>query len=421
MENNLWVALISLILSAFFSGMEIAFVSTNAVEIELLRKNSLSRSRLFQSLINSPSRYIVLILIGNNIALTTYGYAISQLLVPLLTWVPLSPAIELLAETIIATLFILLFAEYLPKALFYRKGYLLLRLFSLPISLFYLLLFPIVLFSEKLSNSLMKCFRSAGGAHHPTQPNKADLSEFLLHVQQDNFHAKECELVQQTEMLRKSLLIEQVQARDIMVPRTRIVAAPVETNLTELRQLFIESGHSRIPIYEKDIDHVLGYFHATLLFNGKHQIKEQVKPILFIPESKSAKELLHILSSTHAGIVMVVDEFGGTAGLITLEDILEYLFGDIEDEHDTHRHCLERKIANDRYLLEGHSRVVLLNKRFNLNLPVHEEHETLAGLLFFVYQKIPMEGESIVVGEYTCRIVKASANTISVVELKKKM
>ena len=332
-----------------------------------------------------------------------YGMFMSDLLARQLASFQLSVGVELLLETIISTLIILFFAEFLPKTVFRLRSNLFLKIFAIPVFLFYLLFFPLSYFSVWLGGILLRLF--TGRKLEQKEPNRAfgkvDLNNLIDEGETDNDLEEE---VHEIKLFRNALDFSEVKLRECIVPRPDVVALPIDSTIEELAKLFIETGLSRILIYKESIDDIIGYVHISSLFHHPETIEKALSKILIVPETMPAQRLLNLFFKDQKSIAVVVDEFGITAGIVTIEDIMEEIFGEIEDEHD-HLNLKEVRISEHEYIFSGRLEVDYLNEKYHLNLEEREEYETLAGFILYFNQSIPQEGEEIQVNDLTFKIL----------------
>ena len=403
MTATLSVILICLLLSAFFSGMEIAFLTSNKLRIEI-DKSKKGVTQALIDLFNSHSgMYNTTIMVGNNVFKEIYGKYMSDLLVKQIEFLHLSIGVELFVETLVSTLIILVFAEFLPKTVFRLRSNLFLKLFSVPVFLFYLLFFPLSYFSVWLGGWLLRIFTGRKLGHK--EPNRAfgkvDLNNL---IEEGEVNARQEEEMHEIKLFRNALDFSEVKLRECIVPRPDVVALSIDSSIEELTQLFIDTGLSRILIYKESIDDIIGYVHISTLFKDPPTIAKALSRVLIVPETMSAQRLLNLFIRDQKSVAVVVDEFGITAGIVTIEDIMEEIFGEIEDEHD-HLNLKEVMISEQEYIFSGRLEVDYLNEKYHLDLEEREEYETLAGLVLYFNQSIPQEGETIVVNNLTFKIL----------------
>ena len=403
MTATLSVILICLLLSAFFSGMEIAFLTSNKLRIEIDKSKKGVTQALIDLFISHSGMYITTLLVGNNVVMVIYGIFMSDLLVKQFEFLHLSIGVELFVETLVSTLIILVFAEFLPKTVFRLRSNLFLKLFSVPVFLFYLLFFPLSYFSVWLGGWLLRIFTGRKLGHK--EPNRAfgkvDLNNL---IEEGEVNARQEEEMHEIKLFRNALDFSEVKLRECIVPRPDVVALSIDSSIEELTQLFIDTGLSRIFIYKESIDDIIGYVHISTLFKDPPTIAKALSRVLIVPETMSAQRLLNLFIRDQKSVAVVVDEFGITAGIVTIEDIMEEIFGEIEDEHD-HLNLKEVMISEQEYIFSGRLEVDYLNEKYHLDLEEREEYETLAGLVLYFNQSIPQEGETIVVNDLTFKIL----------------
>lgn len=415
--NLYLLILITILLSAFFSGMEIAFVSANKLRLELDKQSEPISSRILKFVTANSGQYIATMLVGNNIALVVYGIAFAALLEPVFQVWFQSESFILFLQTVVSTLIILVFAEFLPKTLFRIFPNTLLNIFSVPLAIFYVLFYPITRFSISITNMLLKgLFKTDVGA---TQKNpvfsRVDLDEFVKETDANGPEKKE-KVETEVKLFKNALDFSKVKLREIMVPRTEIEMLELGASIAELRQKFVETGYSRILFYRENIDNIIGYVHSSVLFHNPDSIEPYIKKVLIVPETMPANKLLSTFIQEHKSIAIVVDEFGGTSGMVTSEDILEEIFGEIEDEHDT-RDIIEKKISDTEYIFSARAEIDLLNEKYFLELPEAEEFETIAGLILFYHESIPKINTVVKIGKFHFKILKATNTKIELVKL----
>ena len=403
MTATLSVILICLLLSAFFSGMEIAFLTSNKLRIEIDKSKKGVTQALIDLFISHSGMYITTLLVGNNVVMVIYGIFMSDLLVKQFEFLHLSIGVELFVETLVSTLIILVFAEFLPKTVFRLRSNLFLKLFSVPVFLFYLLFFPLSYFSVWLGGWLLRIFTGRKLGHK--EPNRAfgkvDLNNL---IEEGEVNARQEEEMHEIKLFRNALDFSEVKLRECIVPRPDVVALSIDSSIEELTQLFIDTGLSRILIYKESIDDIIGYVHISTLFKDPPTIAKALSRVLIVPETMSAQRLLNLFIRDQKSVAVVVDEFAITAGIVTIEDIMEEIFGEIEDEHD-HLNLKEVMISEQEYIFSGRLEVDYLNEKYHLDLEEREEYETLAGLVLYFNQSIPQEGETIVVNDLTFKIL----------------
>ena len=408
--------LITMILSAFFSGMEIAFVSSNRM-LAQMDKEKMGISKRFLSLFfNNSNSFVSTMLVGNNIVLVVYGILIARLFDQTI-FAGMDAAFTVPADTVLSTLIILFTGEFLPKTLFQSNPNRLMRVFAFPAYLFYVILWPISRFATFLSGLILRLFRVripkdaiSGGF------SKVDL-DYLIQSSIDNARSNE-EIENEVKIFHNALDFPDTKVRDCMVPRTEINSVDINTcTLDELRQKFIESGNSKIIVYTEDIDHIKGYIHSSELFKNPSSWKDGIRSMPFVPETMPAQKLMQILLQQKKSLGVVVDEFGGTSGIVSLEDIVEEIFGEIEDEHDSLKYVAKQTNENE-YLLSARLEIDKVNEMFSLDLPESEEYMTLGGLILNAYRSFPKLNEIVKIGKFEFKIIKIATAKIELVQLK---
>ncbi|MDD3077684.1 MAG: hemolysin family protein [Paludibacter sp.] len=413
MENLIYIFW-SLLFSAFFSGMEIAFVSSNKLRFELDRKQKNLSSSIISVFYKNPQQYISTMLVGNNISLVIYGMLMAQLLDPALAVLG-NQLLITLAQTLIATSIVLLTGEFLPKTIFRINPNLWLRVFSWLLFVFYIILYPISSFSTWISVRIMKLF-GVKTSSDTTQNmfSRIDLN-YLIQESIENTESQQ-EIDNEVKILQNALDFSKVKLRDCSIPRTEIIALDYNTDVETLKQTFIETGLSKIPIYKNDIDNIVGYIHSSEMFEHQREWRKHINQIPIVPENMAAQKLMKLFMQQKKSIAVVVDEFGGTSGIITLEDIMEEIFGEIEDEHDTRDYIAEQTNKNE-YLFSGRLEVRAINSKFNINIPESDDYETIAGFILHYHQHFPKVNELIKIENFSCKCVKVTNNRIELVRL----
>ncbi len=418
MEVLIITIFVTILFSAFFSGMEIAFVSANKLRLELDKQQNFVSARILSLFTQHPGQYIATMLVGNNIALVIYGIAFAKLLEPFFfQWVQ-TDSLVLLLQTISSTLLILVTAEFLPKTLFRINPNTFLRFFSVPLAFFYFLFYPVTKLTMGISSALLKVFFKSTYSKQvkKTVFNRVDLDHFVKEQNEDQTLGEE-EVENEVKLFRNALDFSKVKLREVMVPRTEMEVMDVNSSMDELIQKFIETGYSRILFYQDNIDNIIGYIHHSTIFSNPGSIRSNLNKVLIVPETMPASKLLSKFIQQHRSIAIVVDEFGGTSGMVTSEDILEEIFGEIEDEHDT-VDFVERKLSENEYILSARIELDDLNEKYNLGFPVEENFETLAGFILFHHESIPKINAIIDIEHYRFKILKATNTKIELVNLK---
>ncbi len=406
--------IISVLFSAFFSGMEIAYVSSNKLKIELYRKERSFNSKIVSFLSRYPGQYIVTMLIGNNIALVIYGiFMVIKLEGFIPDFITSEPAI-LLIQTIISTLIILFVAEFLPKTLFRLSPNTALKLFAIPVYLFYIVLYPITRFTIIISNVIIRVITGTPVEEETAVFGKIDLDHLVSEVPLENIQQSETE--HEIKIFQNALDFSNVKLRDCMVPRPEIVALNDDCQLEELTQRFIETGLSKILIYRESTDNIIGYINSKSLFRNPEEIKTLILNLPIVPETMPANKLMQLFIREHNSIAVVVDEFGGTSGIVTLEDLIEEIIGEIEDEHDVSE-LTENQISDNEYIFSGRHEIDYLNEKYGLGIPESDNYETLAGLILYYYESIPKINERIIIEPFTFRILDVGETRIELIQL----
>lgn len=406
--------IIALLFSAFFSGMETAFVSSNKLRMQLQKQTQNIASTILDVFYTNEKQFVSTMLVGSYISLVAYGILFSNLFSPWkdkLSSIYISTFLQLL----IATAIILITSRFLPKAIFKINSNLWLRLFSPVLLFFYVVLYPIAWMGSSLSLQFLKLLR----VDIPEKTEENIFSKINInYLLQDNAETKESlkDIEKDVTIFKNALDFSNVKLRDCLIPRTEIVSLEHGATVATLKQTFIETGLSKIVIYKEDIDNIVGYIHASEMFQHQKDWKKHIKQIPIVPENMAAQKLMRIFMQQKKSIAVVVDEFGGTAGIVTLEDIMEQIFGDIEDEHDVKGHKAE-KTGDNEYLFEGRVEVEEANRLFDLNIPLSDDYTTIAGYILHVHQHFPKLNEVIRMDKYTFKCVKVTNNRIELVKM----
>lgn len=403
-----------LILSAFFSGMEIAYLTSDRLRVEVDLSKGGVVSKALKMLFRNPDRYVTTVLVGNNIVLVMYGLLMSLILDPYLEQFIHSGWLLVLVDSLISTLVIIVFGEYLPKSQFKRNPNSAMRHFSLLSAFFYFLLLPITLFCSVLSRGFLRLMGVRGNQavvhrHLTTIDLDHYLSDTLLHDDDQGTLNTEVKIIQ------NAIGFSDVRARDCMVPRSEVVACDLATPLETLRGIFVSTGLSKIIVYDGSIDNVVGYIHSSEMFRGDDW-QERMKQALFVPESVFGHKLMKQLMQRKQSVAIVVDELGGMAGIVTMEDLVEEIFGDIEDEHDK-KQLVIRQIDDSNYIFSARCEIDLINEEYHLNLPESDEYNTLAGLILAHHGDIPKTREIVEIGKLRFTILRSSSTRIELVKL----
>jgi CBS domain containing-hemolysin-like protein len=411
------VIILSLLLSAFFSGIEIAFIHANKIRLELDKKQALLPSKLITLYIGNPVQFTACMLIGKVLSFVTFGIGFIQFLHPLLS-IHLPAFGSYIMELVILFLITLLVAEYLPSIIFRLNPNGLLNFFSIPTAFFYFLLYPLALIFLNISRKLLNFIlgEQNNNLNEKLIFSRLDLDHLVITSEKSNYTQNDEEIDNEVKLFRNALDFSKVRLREIMIPRTEMVVMDSNATVEELLQKFIETGYSRILFYEENIDNIIGYIHHSVIFSKPESIKDNLSKVLTVPETMPANKLLGMLVQQRLSIAIVVDEFGGTSGMVTSEDILEQIFGDIEDEHDT-VDLLKKQIKPNEYILSGRAELDDLNEQFNLGFKEKEEYETLAGFILYHYESIPKVNTIIEIEKYRFKILKATHTKIELVHL----
>ncbi|ATA72781.1 hemolysin [Capnocytophaga sp. H4358] len=399
------IIIICLILSAFFSGFEIAYVSSNKVHIEIQKKQGGLLADVLTKITRKPSKLITTMLVGNNITLVLYGFEMGRVMTA-----TLPPFFQnVLWHTVISTLIILITAEFMPKVFFQIYANQLLKILAIPAYFFYWLFSPISNFVIWISDFILKTFFKTKGDYVPLSFTKLELVDYISE-QMENVPEKQ-EVDAEVQIFQNALEFSGVKAREIMVPRTEIVAVEINEKPEVLIDTFVSSGFSKILVYNENIDDIVGYVHTFDMFKKPKDIKSILIPIPYIPETMLINEILNMLTRKRKSMVVVLDEYGGTSGMLTLEDIVEELFGEIEDEHDKDV-FVEEKISESEFVFSARLEVEYINQAYKLNLPESEEYETLGGLIVSSNEGIPSQGEIVEIVPFEFVVEECSANKI---------
>ena len=416
------VIIICLILSAFFSGMEIAFVSANKIFLEIEKQQAGFNAKFLNFITKNPSRFIATMLVGNNISLVIYGIfmgdRILQLFFPeTLSGEGISIRIVFI-QTVISTIIILITAEFLPKVFFQQFSNVLIKIFAFPTAFFYALFSPITTMIIKLSDLILMKFFSTEGDQVQLTFSKIELGNY---IEEQLESTKDIDNVDsEIQIFQNALDFSEVKVREAMVPRTEVVSIEIGASLSDIKKLFTSSGLSKIPVFENSIDDVLGYIHAFEMFKKPTDLKKILLPVAFVPETMRISEVLKLLTKQHKSIAVVMDEYGGTSGIITVEDIIEELFGEIEDEHD-HIALFEKQIDEGLFEFSARLEVDYINQNYDVNLPENEFYETLGGLIVYLKEEIPSKGTLIEVENYEFEIKEVTSTKIERVILRVKV
>ena len=406
----------TMIFSAFFSGMEIAFVSSNRMLAEMERGKNGMAQKAIAFFYRHPNNFVSTMLVGNNIALVIYGILFAQIFDATL-FSSLGDGERVTADTLASTIVVLFTGEFIPKLIFKSNPNKMLSLFALPAMICYILLYPISRFATFLSKGMLRIV----GIRMVTAKDETEFSkvdpDYLVQSSIDNAK-NEDDIEDEVKIFHNALDFSETKVRDCMVPRTEIEAVDIDDCTTEdLKNKFIETGFSKIVVYKNDIDHVVGYIHSSEMFHDTTQWKEHIRTLPFVPETMTAQKLMHIFLQQKRSLAIVVDEFGGTSGLVSLEDIVEEIFGDIEYEHDSNNY-VAKKTDSGEYILSARLEIEKVNEMFALDLPESDDYMTVGGLILHEYQSFPKLNEIVVIDKFEFKIIKSTMTKIELVRLK---
>ncbi len=417
--NDIYIVIISLICSAMFSGMEIAFLSTNRLQLELDFKKNKFSAKIINKFFRNQSQFIGCLLLCNNIANVVYGIAIARILEPIiadiLPEVINNDFVVLLCQTILSTLLVLITGEFLPKILFGINPNKSMRMFAVPAMILFIILYPIILIFISISELVIKYILRVDITHEDYKLNTVDLNDYIKEYA--NPEDEDEDIQQGIELFQNAIEFHNVKLRECMVPRTEIQAIDIEDKIEEVKAVFEETKHSKLLVFENNIDNIIGYIHINDVLTKTTDLRLKVRPIEFYPETYSAQELLKRLSKKRQSIAVVVDEFGGTSGIISIEDLIEEIFGEIEDEFDVEENIEQTINAND-HIFSARLEIDYLNKNYKFNFPESDDYETLAGYIIHYHESIPEIGEEISIGNHIFKIIKATDTKLEEVEIK---
>ncbi|MGY5851596.1 hemolysin family protein [Salegentibacter sp. F14] len=423
MQNEVFIIILSLIFSAFFSGMEIAYVSSNKIYIEIEKRQNDLLANVLRRLTRKPSKFIATMLVGNNIALVVYGFFMGDLLMKwLIALQPIESGffqylitdLNLLTQTVISTLVILFTAEFLPKVFFQIYANSMLKFFAIPAYFFYVLFTFISDFVIWISDLVLKKFFKTEGDEVQLAFSKIDLGNFI-NEQMETVENDE-EVDTEIQIFQNALEFSEIKAREVMIPRTEIIAVDKDKAPKDLIETFTETGLSKILVYNETIDDIIGYIHSFELFKRPKSLNSILLPVVFVPETMWVKDVLNSLIKKRKSIAVVIDEYGGTSGMITVEDIVEELFGEIEDEHDSPV-LIEERLSDNHFLFSARLEVDYLNEAYKINIPEGENYETLGGFIVNRTEEIPQQGELLSIEDFQFEIKEVSNTKIELVEL----
>lgn len=415
MEIWIIVTLVSLLFSGLFSGAEMAFVTSDRVRVEIDVKQGGIIGRILRRFYANPQFFISSILVGNNIVLVIYGMGAAAMLKPLQTTLNLDDGMMLLLQTIVSTIVIIITGEFLPKTIFRINPNTSMRLVAIPIFLFYIILYPIALLATAMSRGLMRLFGLKSDQVEIKMISVSDLNDYLEDTI-DSLHDQKEAVGTEVKIFQNALDFSNTHLRDCMIPRNEIVAAKSDISYDELSKLFTSSGRSKILVYREDIDDIIGYIHVSELFDPSSDWHKHIKPVMYAPEALLANKMMRRLLNEKRSMAIVVDEFGGTAGLITLEDLVEEIFGDIQDEHDKAA-PMARDLGGGIYEFSGRCEIADLNDTYHLDIPEEDDYQTLAGYILHNTGVIPEKGETVTLGNLSIEVLRKSAARIELLRV----
>jgi len=411
------IIILCLILSAFFSGMEIAFVSSNKIYLEIEKKQDDFISKILTKLTQKPSKFIATMLVGNNVSMVVYGFFMGELL---MRWFinlgfHLTDFSNLLLQTIISTLIVLMTSEFLPKVFFQIYANTFIKFFALPAYFFYKLFYYISSFLIWISDYVLRKFFKTEGDQINLSFSKVELGNYISEQMNS---VQDHEIVDsEIQIFQNALEFSGVKAREIMTPRTELVAVDLHSSIVDLRDLFIKTGYSKIVVYTNTLDDIVGYVHSFELFKKPRSIKSIMIPVEFVPETILIKDAMNLLTKKRKSIAVILDEYGGTSGIVTMEDIVEELFGEIEDEHDSDEELIENRIDDLNYIFSTRLDVQYINETYKLNIPESDSYETLGGFIVDFSKEIPQKGAQITIGNFVFVIEEATNKKIELVKM----
>ncbi len=425
MSLSFLVIVIAILFSAFFSGMEIAFISSNRIHIEIEKRQRGWISSILSKLTAKPSKFIAAMLIGNNLALVIYGFVMGDVLInwfqsflptdyALLTYLLSDGA--LLSQTLLSTLLILITAEFIPKVVFQIYSNQLLKFFVLPAFLFYQLFGPISTFVIWLSDLFLKKVFKTSGDQVQLAFTKVDLGHYIS--EQLNASEAHEELDSEIQIFQNALEFSEVKSREVMIPRTELMTIEVHDTIQRLTDKFVESGYSKVLVFNNTVDDILGYVHSFDLFKKPTSIKSMLMPVEFVPETMLIKDVMNALIKKRRSIAVVLDEYGGTSGIMTIEDIVEELFGEIEDEHDS-TNLIEEQLSSNMFKFSARLEVDYVNERYELCLPENENYETLGGMIVHYEEGIPEKNSQVLIEDYVIDVLEVSSTKIDLITVSK--
>jgi len=411
------IIIVCLLLCAFFAGMEIAYISSNKIYLEIEKKQDNFLSKILTKITEKPSKFIATMLVGNNISLVVYGFFMGDLIMKQIHSLGyhLTDLSNVLIQTVISTLIVLITSEFLPKVFFQIYANSLMKFFAIPSYIFYIFFNYISAFIIWISDFILKKFFKTEGDYLPSFFSKVELGNYI-NEQMSSVEDDE-EVDSEIQIFQNALEFSGVKARDIMTPRTELVAVELHHSIAQLRELFITTGYSKILVYQNSLDDILGYVHSFELFKKPKSIKAIMIPVEFVPETIFVKDVLNLLTKKRKSVAIILDEYGGTSGVITVEDIIEELFGEIEDEHDNDEERIEKKLDETTYLFTARLDVAYLNEEYKLAIPENDSYGTLGGFIVDFTKEIPQKGDQIVIENFHFLIEEASNTKIELVKM----
>jgi CBS domain containing-hemolysin-like protein len=414
-----FVIILSLICCAFAAGMEIAFVSANKLRIALAKRQGRLNPRIVSFFVSHPSRFIATMLVANTVALTVYGIAAAEVLRPFLSSyisaTAESEVVMLILETIIATFVVLVFAEFIPKVIFRNYPNIILTVFAIPTLLVFYILYPVVVMVMQPARWLIKIASGKKVIDEAPVFGRVDLDHYIGEIMSRKNPRQESDA--EIQLFRNALGFSRVKVRECMIPRPEMVVLSVDEPIEALRELFIQSQLSKILIFRGTVDNIIGFVHSFEMFRNPPDILASLMPVSVVPESMPASELLTLFTRQHKSIAVVVDEFGGTSGLVTLEDVMEEIFGEIYDEHDK-AELVERKFSDHEFVFSGRLEVDYLNTKYNINIPVNAAYETLGGFILYNHESVPEANQQVIIKPFTFSVLKMDGTRIALVRIK---
>lgn len=409
--------LITMAFSAYFSGMEIAFVSSNKLRFEMDKNERSLTSRILSIFYKNPNNFISTMLVGNNIALVVYGILMAELIEKqILGGYINNEFLLVLIQTIISTLIILVTGEFMPKTLFKINPNFTLSLFAIPTYICYIILYPVSKFASACSNIMLRIFGVKVNKEASAKAfTKIDLDHLIQSSIEESGNEEEIET--EVKIFQNALDFSSIKIRDCMVPRTEIVAIEDNATIDELKATFIESGISKVIVYKENIDNIIGYIHSSEMFRKPDDWTQGIRQLPIVPETMNANKLMQLFMQQKKSLAVVVDEFGGTSGIVAMEDLVEQIFGEIEDEHDTTSY-VAKQLSDNEYILSGRLDIEKVNELFPIDLPESDDYQTVGGLLLHHYQSFPKMHETIQIDRFEFKIIKVTATKIELVKLK---